>query len=87
VHNPEGDYEIFTMRDDGSDVVQLTDNAAFDFAPSWSGDGTKLAFETDRDGNSEIYTMNADGSAQTNITRDPGIDRWVSSAASTTSSR
>ena len=62
VHNPEGDYEIFTMRADGSHVAQLTDNAAFDFAPSWSGDGTKIAFETDRDGNSEIYTMTADGS-------------------------
>ena len=77
VHNPEGDYEIFTMRHDGTQVVQLTDNAAFDFAPSWSGDGKKIAFETDRDGNSEIYTMTADGAEPFNVTNSTAIDRWA----------
>lgn len=32
-------------------------------------DGTKIAFSSDRDGNTEIYVMNAqDGSNQTNLT-------------------
>ena len=44
--------------------TRLTNNAAFDIEPSWSPDGTKIAFASDRDGNSEIYVMNADGSGK-----------------------
>lgn len=75
VENPEGDYEIFTMRPDGSEVRQLTVNTAFDFYPSWSNDGRKIAFETTRSGNSEIFTMDADGANPVNVTNDPAIDR------------
>lgn len=39
-----------------------TGNASSSF-PSWSPDGSKIAFSSDRDGNYEIYVMNAhDGS-------------------------
>jgi Tol biopolymer transport system component len=34
----------------------------------------KIAFETERDGNSEIYSMNANGTGQTNLTRNSGAD-------------
>ena len=33
--------------------------------------GGKIAFVSDRDGNSEIYIMNADGSDQQNLTNNP----------------
>ena len=42
--------------------------------PAWSPDGRKLAFVSERDGNSEIYVMNADGSEQENLTRQPASD-------------
>ncbi len=42
--------------------------------PAWSPDGRKLAFVSERDGNSEIYVMNADGSAQENLTEQPASD-------------
>src|ERR671916_3404922 len=61
VDNPEGDFEIFTMNPDGTDLTQLTHNAAFDFDPDWSAGGEKIAFESDRDRFSNIFTMNADG--------------------------
>ena len=32
-----------------------------DLDPSWSPDGKKIAFVSDRDGNRDIYVMNADG--------------------------
>jgi TolB protein len=41
---------------------------------AFSGSNGKIAFESNRDGNTEIYVMNLDGSGQTNLTNDPGED-------------
>src|SRR5688500_14146475 len=43
-------------------------------SPSWSPDGAKIVFYSERDGNSEIYVMNADGSRPTRLTRHPAND-------------
>jgi Tol biopolymer transport system component len=75
VNNPEGDFEIFTMNQDGTGLTQLTENAAFDFDPEWSPDGQKIAFESDRDLFSDIFVMSADGSGQTNVTNNRAFDR------------
>ena len=39
------------------------------FFPSWSPDGSQIAFVSDRDENWEIYVMNADGSGPSRLTR------------------
>ncbi len=49
------------MNVDGSGQVNLTNNSADDLAPSFSPDGSKIAFTSYRDGDNEIYIMNADG--------------------------
>ncbi len=36
--------EIEVMDADGSNHTRLTNNAANDFGPAWSSDGTKIAF-------------------------------------------
>src|SRR5512132_1372494 len=54
-------YDVFTMNRDGTNQTNLTNNLANDVYPSWSADGQKIAFQTNRDGNDEIYSMNADG--------------------------
>ena len=41
---------------------------------AWSPDGSKIVFDSNRDGNDEIYVMNADGSGQTNLTNNPARD-------------
>ena len=73
------------MRADGSDIKRLTSSPKTDTDPTWSPDGTQLAFESKRDGNSEIYVMGADGSAQRNLTHNP--DRDICPAWSPTDSR
>ena len=56
------------MSANGTSQTKLT-NTAEDQRPAWSADGTKIAFESSRDGTFEIYTMNADGTGQTRITQ------------------
>lgn len=63
-----GNFDIYVMREDGTDILQLTTNSNNDFGPSWSADGTKIVFVSRRDGNAEIYVMNADGSDQIRLT-------------------
>ena len=55
--------------------------------PSWSPDGTKIAFSSLREGNSDIYVMNADGSEQTNITMVYYKNNMVSAGRNSTKMR
>ncbi|MDQ2700852.1 MAG: hypothetical protein M3Y23_05930, partial [Actinomycetota bacterium] len=70
----DGNAEIYTLTPSGLTQTRLTDNAAADFDPAFSSDGSKIAFVSDRDGDNEIYVMNADGSGQTRITHRVGDD-------------
>jgi len=59
--------EIFIMNRDGSNKTNLTNHPDFDGYPSWSPDGSKIAFASNRNrkedfrGNFHIYIMNSDG--------------------------
>ncbi len=57
----DGNYEIYTMNQDGGGQTRLTNSPFMDREPAWSPDGTKVAFVSDRDGNTEIYVMNSTG--------------------------
>ena len=72
--NHEGNYEIYMMSADGSNLTNLTNNAADDRYPIWSPDSTKIAFISDRDDiqedpgtQFELYVMNYNGSDQRRI--------------------
>lgn len=71
----DGNNEIYTMNPDGTNPVNLTNNAAFDALPSFSFDGRKIVFNSERDGNREIYVMNADGTNQTRLTNNSDWDQ------------
>ena len=66
-----GNADVYTIRPDGSDQREITFSQAVDTDPTWSGDGTKIAFETNRNGNVDIYAVNADGSNSTQLTNSP----------------
>jgi Tol biopolymer transport system component len=67
----DDNYQIWTVNVDGSGRTQLT-SGHFDLYPSWSPDGTKIAFRrsTMIEGSShnDIWTMNSDGSDQIPLT-------------------
>ena len=66
--------DIYRMNLDGSGRRRLTDHAAIDGAPAVSPDGTRIAFESERDGNSEIYVMDVDGRNVRRLTSHPARD-------------
>src|SRR2546427_1899009 len=70
--NRDGNSEIYVTNADGRVLLNLTNNAAFDYGGAWSPDGQRIAFNSSRDGNNEIYVMNADGSAPTRLTNNGG---------------
>jgi len=78
----DGNNEIYVMNTDGTGQIRLTNNSAADTHSSWSPDGTKIAFQSDRDGNdiqfNEIYVMNTDGTGQTRLTNNSAADTYPS---------
>jgi Tol biopolymer transport system component len=75
--------DIFVMDADGSSVVRLTDDPAGEFMPTWSPDGSRIAFAREGDwaaGTYEaIYTMSPDGSDVRQVSSaDRGSDVWPS---------
>ena len=67
-----GNTDIYTVDPSGGDWTRLTTNTGEDAQPTWSPDGTKIAFRSIRGGRYyETYVMNADGSDQHALTVTP----------------
>ncbi|MGB5399866.1 MAG: protein kinase [Thermoanaerobaculia bacterium] len=64
--------DLYVVRADGSDLLQLTDDSAKDRRPSWSPVGEQILFYSDRSGRYEFWVMNRDGSGLEQVTDGEG---------------
>jgi TolB protein len=72
-------WDIWLKRPSrGAAAARLTTSPADDFGPSFSPDGRRIAFTSDRRGNYDIYTMNAAGRDLRRITTNAGKDAFPS---------
>src|SRR5215216_1697222 len=64
------DFEIYTINSGGGGKVQLTDNAAKAYNPSYSPSGKKIAYSGQEraNGDYEIYTINPGGGSKVQLT-------------------
>ena len=63
------------MNADGSSPTNLTNNpSTYDFRPSWTPDGSRIVFVSNRSGNYDVWIMDAGGIDPQNLTDDPAND-------------
>jgi len=87
-HEVDDQPQLYTINSDGTDLTKLTDLSHYLYPPtmifpSWSPDGSKIAFHFIQDGEEDnysfdIYTVNADGTNLTRLTNSVGFDIYPS---------
>jgi ABC-type sugar transport system substrate-binding protein len=59
---------VVTKAEGGAELTNLTNSPEKDIQPSWSPDGSKIAWLSGDDGNWNVFVMNSDGSNVVQIT-------------------
>ncbi|MDA1052009.1 MAG: LpqB family beta-propeller domain-containing protein [Planctomycetota bacterium] len=70
----DGNIDVYKVRWDGTDLIQLTDQPGIDCRPRWSRDGEWLLFTSNRAGNQDVWLMKQDGSALRPLTTHSASD-------------
>ncbi|MFH1681531.1 MAG: peptidase S41, partial [Candidatus Eisenbacteria bacterium] len=83
--SPDGEWIAFAWRGDiwkvpagGGEAIRLTVHPAGDHSPSWSPDGLRIAFVSERSGDYDVFVMSAGGGLPLRVTYHSGDDLEVS---------
>ncbi len=72
-----GNQDIYKQPIGGGPVTQLTTDPGDDFGPTWSPDGSEIAFYSYRSGPRRVMIMSSDGGPQTLIADDElSVPKW-----------
>lgn len=64
--------DIYTVPVEGGTARQITSNAAYDYSPVWSPDGTRLAFASSREGSMDVFVTSSEGGSPVRLTTNSG---------------
>jgi tRNA A-37 threonylcarbamoyl transferase component Bud32 len=77
----DGNWEIYVVNIDGSNLRRLTTNSANDGLPTWSPDGRYIAFVSNRENGWAMWVMRSDGSQKRELFKIGPIDGRVRAVA------
>lgn len=84
----EGNWDIYVINIDGSNLRRITTDAADDGLPIWSPDGQAIAFVSNRGGPWAVWAMTPNGSGQRQLfTYQGSPDGFVASEPNTDTTR
>lgn len=64
-------WRIFSMQQNGSGELRLTDRSMNSYTPAWSANGTKIVLRRRGEGKDGLWRMNADGSQLRKVDNTP----------------
>jgi TolB protein len=70
----DGQWDLYSVDENGDDLRQLTDDLHQDIDPAYSPDGAKLAFASRQDRNWDLYVLDLATGQQTRLTDHPAYD-------------
>lgn len=70
----DGNLDVYSAANDGTDVIRLTEDPAADFSPIWSPAGDRIAFVSERGGDQDILVMESDGTDETDVSSNGVLD-------------
>lgn len=69
-----GNYEIYTMGADGTNLTKITNHSGTDRRPVLTPDGKNIIFASNRDGDFEIYSISTNGTNLHQLTNNTAYD-------------
>ena len=72
--NRTGNFDIYVMDADGTNLRAITSDPGSDGEPAWSADGTRIVYASVHTGASQIFSVPVEGGVPTPLTSSSGGD-------------